>query len=633
MKKIFMILKDDSYEEYAEYIRQKGILVYTYKIFEKAIEEIPRYNPGAIVSINHFSLKSYDQAEELLNKVREVTECKIFLLSGVKPPAKLIQKADELRNIVVKWGKEIDIDIESIPETEDTEVKTLHEERQDSEVYSKESDPEDSPEDSDLKDEGTEVEDEQIPEETITPDEEINPYEVQYIPEGKINVIVLMEKDLEEDLKEKSASRFIIETAGCIDEVLSKIGNTAAVIFSSSICVKYFEDVKRAAKKIPKIVRLYAIDNASGINQLIYGELETNGIKFFKDFESIIDDIVETPEDLLDEEDKEPDKPGQKIIKNFSGTLNGLIQTTKKIPKPVLTLPKLSKPRERKEPVKKEPDGVKKNKRIPAAAFIERKKIMLFMSPLTTGKTEIASNVALSLSLKGIKTALIDLDLEQKEVLYNFPLYEKEDIYKYRLLSLSLSEQQQLSEDPLELSYRANKNLFVYTTHRDVEIPFTVKSIDLFIRYLKRAVDVIVIDVGRSLSKDMTERLLDVESLEKYLVATQDIGVLNTLPYTLKWFGSFPAYYRDWNLIINNYRPLKGLKDSEIIKYFYDAEVPDLKFEILSTFYIPQSSVIWERKTERCCAYGSDKNFDAAVDEIAQSWLYGKTPKGGQINV
>jgi hypothetical protein len=191
-----------------------------------------------------------------------------------------------------------------------------------------------------------------------------------------------------------------------------------------------------------------------------------------------------------------------------------------------------------------------------------------------------------------------------------------------------LSEQK-LIDDPLELSFKANKNLFVYTTHRDIEVSFTQRTLDLFIRYLKRTVDVIVVDVGKNLPKDLVESLLDIESIDKYLIATQDIEILNTIPYSLKWLGYFPAYYKDWNLVLNNYRPLKGLKDSEISSYFNDKDSSDLKFDILKKFHVPQSDSVWEKKTERALIYGSNESFDAAVDNIIENWMLGKTQKGG----
>jgi hypothetical protein len=610
-----MIFKDNSYMEYAKYIQAKGIDVHTFNSFEEAIEKIPACNPGAIVSINY----KCNTLEDFLIKIREVTGCKIYILSGTKPPAKLIQKADELKNIAIKWRKEIDIDIENIPETEEK-------------VY-QDKDPVEELPDPEADDEEPDEEQTDKPEEIVQPNEE--PDEDFSETNSGIKLIALMEKSLEEDLK-KFSSMFNIKTAEHMEEVLQEIEKdaAAAVIFSGSICEKNFEDVKRAAKSIPKIVKLYAIDNVK-LNQLIYGELETNGIKFFPDFQGIIDDM-EDREELLDPEADEEStdtksdvKPGQNIIKNVSGAVSEIIKTTKNIPKPVINFPNIKVPKlkpEKKEPKEKEVKKTKNNKQV--HTFVERSKVMIFLSPLTTGKTEIASNVAQGLSLKGVKTALIDLDLDKKGLFYSFPIFEKGDIYKYRLLSLSLSEQK-LVDEPLELSFKANKNLFVYTTHRDIEIPFTPRILDLFIRYLKRTVDVIVVDVGKNLSKDLTENLLDIESIDKYLVANQDIGVLNTIPYSLKWLGSFPAYYKDWNLVLNNYRPLKGLKDSEILSYFYDEDSTDLKFDILKTFHIPQSNSVWEKKTERALSYGSDESFDAAIDKIIENWMIGKAQKGG----
>lgn len=618
-----MVFKDSAYAEYAEHIRRQGIEVQSFFSFEEAAELIEEANPGAIVSINYFS-KSYEEASDILKRVRQITDCKIYLLSGNRPPAKFIQQADEMRNIEVKWGKEIDIDIENIPETEPVKTET------DTEVQKEEGS---LPEETDLKEpkeEPAEVTNESINNEVSDPDKssETN-LETDLEEESeKKSLLLMLESDLEKAFREKASIKYNIKTAVQVEDIPAKLENISAVILSTSGCEKYYAELKNTVKAIPKVIKLYAIDNITA-NQLIYGELgEIHGIKFFSDFESIIEDIEDN---TVEEEEKEEStelktRTEKSIIKNLSGTMSGILQTTKNLPKPAISFPKLNVLRDKKDP--EDPHVKKQTKKSNKAhTYVEREKIMLFLSPMSTGKTEIASNVAYSLSQQGIKTALVDLDLSKKGLFYQFPIVTKEDIYTYRLFTLSLMDEQFIDE-PLELAFKANKNLYVYTTHREVEIPLTSRSLDMLIRYLKKAVDVIVIDIGKDLPQELIERLLD-ENSDKYLVATQDIGVLNTLPYLLKWFGTFPVYYRNWNLVLNQHRPVKGLKDSEIEGYFFDQDTSDLKFQITKMFHVPENPHVWEKKTQRSIAYGVDTDFDTAIDEISHNWMFGKSCKGG----
>lgn len=267
------------------------------------------------------------------------------------------------------------------------------------------------------------------------------------------------------------------------------------------------------------------------------------------------------------------------------------------------------------------------------------KKMCAFISPESTGKTEIASNVALSAAKMGKTVALLDLDFEKYGTIYNFnadPGEDNENYHKYRLLFnkvrgyLDGKESELTDKQIKKLALTKKGRLHVYTGCLTIPI-FDRKDIEadeliFIIRKLRNIFDLVVLDVGKKLNRKVFDAILELDNIEKFLVTTQNLETLNTIPYTLRFKHDID--YKNWNLIVNMHRRINSLKDSKITDFFYDEDLEHLKYEIKDIFYIPYNEHVFYKKGKRKYVYGEDEEFDRSVDEIVTKTLSVQKKKG-----
>jgi len=619
--KRIIIICNKQYKDYVSKIQDAyGYLeleAYGYEI-EEGISEIPKINPGAVMLLNYYSDEEYKSGlvVEHLMRIRDCTNNQIILLSSTKPPTDFIMQASEY-GVKTQWGKEIDFDLDNIPDTDMQTDEGRVAERA---------------EDEDAQEESIGLEDHvEVKHEDQVPDEEdLNGgnrgEEIELIeePEKIHNEIVVCIDDFID---------LIPEPYDCADkfEFIPKYicETTKAVVITSYMISGSFATVKSVIKKIPKNIKLYAIDNYK-LNQLIYGECEKEGMRFyqvdqiaqiFKDIEGkIIEEESQTLESSENEIDESKDERlAEKEVKrkfkfNFGSItekISNVVEVTKNIPKPEIKIPKLQFRDTRPKDTSKKVE------------FVERNKILLIMSPMSTGKTEIASNLATGLAQEGFKTALFDLDTSKKGCFYNFPLFEKEHLFILRKIFLHL-ENEGLEDTIERYAYRSG-NLYVYTSHRDVETEINKTVLKSFIRHLKASFDVVVVDVGKDLPKEIIENLMDTDGINKLLVTTQNIEHLNTIPYWYKWFGEFPLYYEDWVLLVNNYIKDSGVSDSDLELYFDDPDQGnELSFKINKKYFIPVSKEITLCKSKRSTVYEKDKELSDGIRQLIDAWKKGE---------
>lgn len=268
------------------------------------------------------------------------------------------------------------------------------------------------------------------------------------------------------------------------------------------------------------------------------------------------------------------------------------------------------------------------------------KKIFAFMSPESTGKTEIASNIAISLSkLTDKKVALIDLDFNKYGTLYNFAVDPGEDdvnYYKYKILlnkayEYLKGEGEEISGDKLrELAIYKEKNFLLYTGKQELNIfekirtntareeLDTLKEVIIYvIKKILAISDIVILDIGRSLDTSIISDIDGLMNIEKFLVANQNLEILNSLAYRFMLKNN--SDYEGWNLIINEHRKISGFSDKELISYFNDKNVDYLKFDIKNMFYIPYVPELWEYKSNRTTAYLKNEAFTEAIDSIVST--------------
>jgi len=583
MKRIILICTEQYYG-YKKIIQDtyNDIEAYGGYDIEKGISEISKINPGAVIFLNYYKPQEYESGLviEHIRKIRSVTNNQIIILTSEKPSTEFILQADEY-SVEVIWGKEIDFDIDNIPETE-------------------------------LPSNGEDELDKVQNEDGGVRTDEDNDASISQFNDRKIIACV------DDFLDLITIPYFLVDKLEAISTSINE--TTKAIITTSSVLSAggSFAEVKSIIKKIPKSVKLYAIDNIR-LNQLIYGEIGAReGVKFYS-----VDQIAEM---LKDVDGVQPEAPPVEIQEigsvvedkkkfqlNFgsiSEKLSNVVEATKSIPRPEIKIPKLHFKDKQKDSKKIE--------------FVERNKIFLMMSPISTGKTEIASNLAVGLADKGLKTALVDLDTSKKGCFYNFPLFEKEHLFILRKVFIHIEDGEIGSID--NYAYRSG-NLYVYTAHRDVELNINEKVLKSFLRYLKACFDVIVIDVGKEMPKEILEILMDTDGIKKFLVTTQSIEHLNTIPYCYKWFLKFPLYYKSWTLLVNRYVENGGVSDADIDLYFEDPEHGnELNFEINKKYNIPDSSELQHWKSKRSTLYNKDKIYSDGINKIIDDWKKGGRP-------
>lgn len=275
------------------------------------------------------------------------------------------------------------------------------------------------------------------------------------------------------------------------------------------------------------------------------------------------------------------------------------------------------------------------------------KKTILLLSPFSTGKTEIASNIAASLAKKGIKVALLDLDWQKFGVGYNFLIQSAEEYSKFKLLLRKIKDIDKKNTDDLppeqlfQLAAYKEKDLYVFTGHHEIKCligeedlgkPNTKETIIskeqllLLIKYLKTATEVLVIDIGKSLPLEVVEALLDMDNIEKFMVTNQNIEVLNAQAYCRQFNRA--RDYKNWKLIVNQHSPSSSFSLKEIKGYFYDESTDYQRYEIQDIYTVPHMKTLWDLKAKRKVYIGKNSEFDEAIEHIINGCISIENKKG-----
>lgn len=192
-------------------------------------------------------------------------------------------------------------------------------------------------------------------------------------------------------------------------------------------------------------------------------------------------------------------------------------------------------------------------------------KVIAIISPETTGKTTMAVNLATQFANINLDTVLIDTDLVNKDIYYNF-----NDEYTGCLSKIGSHEK------VLEYGRKINEKLTVFSEHKDVEVKFGKYDLVKLITAAKKHKQVVILDIGKSLDDYNTKDILEVADIPM-IVVDQKITTLNRLPQKL-----YP--YKDFldgsHIIINKYEEVKYL-DEKGIKNFFN-EIPIDKYSNFS---------------------------------------------------
>lgn len=146
------------------------------------------------------------------------------------------------------------------------------------------------------------------------------------------------------------------------------------------------------------------------------------------------------------------------------------------------------------------------------------KETILVWSPYETGKTFLAVNLAVALSKKGLRTVLIDTDIENRS-LQSFFIIGKEERYSF----LKSLKERSKAETVLARAFKYNKYLHVLPLPSGAaEMPeASEEEFSLLYDGLRRESDIYVIDTSKNLDSPLTKTAFKLAS-RVILPITQD---------------------------------------------------------------------------------------------------------------
>lgn len=242
-------------------------------------------------------------------------------------------------------------------------------------------------------------------------------------------------------------------------------------------------------------------------------------------------------------------------------------------------------------------------------------KIIGVYSPYPVGKTVIASNLAKYYSANKMDVTLIDTDFNKKDLLYYFPL-EDRDFLKLVQLHKDLSMGKEVIDvEPYGIEMK--NNLMLFTDHRDSEYEVTFQMVNLIVRSSKS--NITIIDIASNLEKKLINEILELCD-EKLIIADKMISTLNGLPYKLA-LNNYNS--KNLSLVINRNIESKGFSNSSLMRYFKNIQIKDnemYSFDFDNIFFIPNRfELIVNSAADRQVAYGKDSEFDESIKQIADS--------------
>ncbi|PKM86607.1 MAG: hypothetical protein CVU87_11620 [Firmicutes bacterium HGW-Firmicutes-12] len=175
------------------------------------------------------------------------------------------------------------------------------------------------------------------------------------------------------------------------------------------------------------------------------------------------------------------------------------------------------------------------------------KETILVWSPYETGKTFVAVNLAVALSRKGLKTVLIDTDLENSS-LHTFFDMKKAERYAY----IKCLKERSDAETVLNRAFKYNKNLYVLSLPiGKAEIPETNdEEFALLYDGLRRECDIFVIDSCRNLESPLSKSAFKLASCV-ILPVTQDANRASAIRVKLKELVQQGIPLNKFELILN----------------------------------------------------------------------------------
>lgn len=247
------------------------------------------------------------------------------------------------------------------------------------------------------------------------------------------------------------------------------------------------------------------------------------------------------------------------------------------------------------------------------------KKTIVVMSPESCGKTTLAVNMAWYYAKKGIKTTLVDTDIKKKDVYYNFPIETAECM-----------SQISSTEDVTRLGISVDKNLKVYTEHKDVQVNLEIYDLVKLITASKRVSQVVVVDLDYNLDPEMVKNVLEIAD-NILVVVDQKVTTLNRVPEELYTYRN---QLQSIDLIVNRFYNIRHLEKERVADFFrnieiYNGKTFDLRVNRIYTVSDDAKSVL-QGLAERTPTIEIRDNFlEVDIKEICDGLYMGENKKKG----
>ena len=222
---------------------------------------------------------------------------------------------------------------------------------------------------------------------------------------------------------------------------------------------------------------------------------------------------------------------------------------------------------------------------------------------------------------------LIDFDTENYGLRHNFlKKNEVEMIYFEKLFNeksdLDMSEIDK--SEILDFGYKVNPKLYVFTSKPNIQIEISIERLNYVIRKIREHVDVIIIDVGKNVSKDILNTLLELANIEKFIITTQNLELVERIALKLKFQSNLD--YDNWNLVINQFEENVKIDNLEIESILLRESDQYRKFKFKEIFTIPNiyKDILENKKHRDYSYYFSTDEFKNSIDRIAVGWFLNK---------
>ena len=247
------------------------------------------------------------------------------------------------------------------------------------------------------------------------------------------------------------------------------------------------------------------------------------------------------------------------------------------------------------------------------------KKTIVVMSPESCGKTTIAVNMAWYYARRGIKTTLIDTDLKKKDIYYHFPIESAECLSK-------VSQ----TEDVTRLGMAVDKNLKVYTEHKDVQVNLELYDLVKLITASKRVSQVVIVDLDYSLDQEMIKNVLEIAD-NILVVVDQKVTTLNRVPEELYTFRN---QLQTIDLVVNRFYNIRHLEKERVAEFFrgieiYNGKTFDIKTNRVFTVSDDAKSVLQGLAERTPSIEIRDNILEPDIQDMCDYYYMGEKKKRG----